>query len=718
MDFSTYFRASSYAMIAVAMLALAVAGGLHAILVISFALLMVIAWKLEGTGWQLSERAGLVVVLLSVPLFFVDWYLQKALGEPSVRLGVNALAHLIAFLSAIKLLQVKADRDWVFLYLISFFEVLLAAGLSFSPVFLGTLSLYLLCALSTVIAFEIQKAIRVVKPVETRLLVAPDSKVFRAAGRRRRIGGDAGKLPLTAFLMLGFIFILALPLFLVAPRAGSPMISRGSGGLSGFIGFSENVALGDIGTLKHNDQVVMHVRLDENEARPLRGFRWRGIALDEFTGRNWHKSAEAKASRQQANERGSFRIDVTDAPHRLVGQTIFLEPLDTSVLFAAPRAVLVQGDFPYIRVDAEGAMQFRPHEVDRLIYRVLSDTSEPAPDILRQDRRPYSSAYARYLGLPDRLDPRIAELAQDVVVAAHARNRYDAAVAIENHLRTNYGYSLDRKASGDDPLADFLFNVRSGHCEYFSSAMAIMLRTVGIGSRIVNGFLPGEYNEAADAYTVRQSDAHSWVEVYFPETNSWVTFDPTPPAGRTAPQRAGLGAWFSKRAEALELIWFQYIVGYDQQQQRSLATNLHNRVFQYQHLIGTALAKLNTEPLTSLKNPLTAAGAAVLLLLLCIGIWRLRRTGWAALRFSRRRKQPETASVEFYERLIRLLAARGLNRSVDQTPLEFAAESGLELPVRITQAYHRVRYGAQVLSPKEMREIDRWLIEMEKQEGH
>src|ERR1051326_2805937 len=116
-------------------------------------------------------------VLLSIPLFYLDWHYQKELGEPVERLGVTALAHLIVFLSAVKLLQIKKDRDWVFLYLISFFEVLLAAGLSFSPVFLGTLTLYLLCGLSAVTAFEIQKARRSVPETETRLLVPPDSRV-------------------------------------------------------------------------------------------------------------------------------------------------------------------------------------------------------------------------------------------------------------------------------------------------------------------------------------------------------------------------------------------------------------------------------------------------------------------------------------------------------------------------------------------------------------
>ena len=152
-------------MVASAMLALAFAGGIHPGLVICFAILLIGAWNLEGTRWQLSERVGLVVVLLSVPLFILDWQYQKAIGEAAGRYGVTALAHLIVFLAAVKLLQVKKDRDWVFLYLISFFEVLLAAGLSFSPVFLVTLCLYLLTSLSTIIAFEIQKRKRLLTPV-------------------------------------------------------------------------------------------------------------------------------------------------------------------------------------------------------------------------------------------------------------------------------------------------------------------------------------------------------------------------------------------------------------------------------------------------------------------------------------------------------------------------------------------------------------------------
>src|SRR5919106_888940 len=200
MKFLTYFQVFSYAMIAVAMLALVLAGGLSYGLAFAFLVVMIVSWNLEGTRWQLPERYGLAIVLLSIPLFYVDWQYQKSIGEPAERLGVTALAHLIVFLSAVKLVQVKKDRDRVFLYLISFFEVLLAAGLSFSPVFLGTLSLYLLCGLSTITAFEIRKAKKSIKPTETRLLIPADSSIFRKFANSSRRPIEATRLPIVAAL--------------------------------------------------------------------------------------------------------------------------------------------------------------------------------------------------------------------------------------------------------------------------------------------------------------------------------------------------------------------------------------------------------------------------------------------------------------------------------------------------------------------------------------
>ena len=711
MKFLTYFQAFSYAMIAVAMLALVMAGGLSYGLALVFLGVMILSWNLEGTRWQLPERFGLAIVLLSIPLFYLDWQYQKSIGEPVERLGVTALAHLIVFLSAVKLIQVKKDRDWVFLYLISFFEVLLAAGLSFSPVFLGTLTLYLLCGLCAVTAFEIQKARRSIAPAETRLLVPPDSRVFRKGGKRSWRSTEAARLPVVAVALLLFIFALALPLFLIAPRSGAAALTRSGGSLMNFIGFSENVTLGQIGTLKQDDGVVMRVRVEDPE--PPQGLRWRGVALDEFTGKGWRKSPEARHSEAADERSGLFQVGSVEALHRLTSQTFLLEPLESAVLFGAPRVVAIQGDLPFVRVDAEGSLQSRRHDYERLIYKAISDTDEPPAEDLRDDMHPYPASFERYLQLPDDLDRRLVYHAQTVLRNAQARNRYDAAKAIENDLRTNFAYSLDMKASGPDPLADFMFNVRTGHCEYFSTAMTVMLRTHGVAARVVNGFLPGEYNDASGAYTVRQSDAHSWVEVYFPSTRSWVTFDPTPAIGRVEPVRTGVMAQMHKYLEALELLWFQYVIGYDKQEQRSLASSLHKGIFDYGRFASNLLATIKSYlTTTTLMVAMAVLGVALVVFTVIFGK-RFWRFGWRRGAVVEGAGESTYSAVEFYERLMSAMEQRGLSRDKHLTPLEFANTLGPGPAMMITRAYNRVRFGGQRLSATEKGEIEKALLELE-----
>lgn len=712
MSLETYFRALSYAMIAAATLALALAGGLHVVLAIVFFACMAVAWKLEGTRWQLSERMGLVIVLLSIPLFILDWYYQKSIGEPDGRLGVNALAHLIIFLAAVKLVQVKKNRDWVFLYLISFFSILLAAGLSLSPVFLASLTLYLLFGLATIIAFEILKSKESVAPSETRLLVAPDSRIFKKVSRRSKRNVEAGRLPWVAVSLLVLIFVLALPLFLIAPRTGASMLSRSGSGLTNLIGFSETVSLGEIGSLKKDNAVVMHVRLDE--LRLGQDLRWRGVALDEFSGRSWKKSSIARGVTEKKNDKGLIPISTTEALDRLTSQTVFLEAIETPVIFAASRPVAIRSDFPSLWVDGEDSVQRRRLGLGRVMYKALSDMTRPDVSVLRSDDQLDPASFERYKQLPARLDPRIEARTNAIVANAQSRNRYDIAKAIESQLQLDYGYSLEMKASGPDPLADFLFNIKAGHCEYFSTAMAVMLRTRGIAARVVNGFLPGEYNDAAGAYTVRQSDAHSWVEVYFPESRAWVTFDPTPIAGRTEPVNLGLTAQLAKYAEAFELFWFQYVVGYDQQEQRSLAASLNSQVFSWRHSLTRTVAGIsNTVAANGLLLILVGAAVMGVLLLFYIGD-RVRRFGWRrGLTIGSAQASAEQSSVVFFEKLMTLLARRGMQRDSHLTPLEFASSLDFQSALTVTRAYNRVRFGGQKLSAAELREIERTLNELE-----
>ena len=723
MNFSTYFRLASYATVAAAALVLVVAGGVGVWLAAVFAIVTVVAWKLEGTRRQFSERAALIIILVALPLFYLDWRLlhlfldgQFLEGGPATRGGseVTLLAHLISFLTAVKLLQRKGDRDWFFLYLISFFEVLLAAGLSASPTFLATLALYLLCALTTIVAFEIQKGRHKVTATETRLLVPPATTLFRKFPRRRGRYLETRRLPFVSGGLLFLIVVLALPFFLIAPRTTSSALKRGGSGLAGVIGFSDSVTLGDIGQLKRNDEIVMHVRVEDSGIAPAAGLRWRGVALDEFTGRGWLKSVEARRFEDKTDDRGFFKLGTTEDVARLTSQTFVLEPLDTAVLFGAPRILAVQGRLPFVRVDSEGAIQTRPHDQEKVVYKVYSDTSAPGEMVLRSDPLDYLVPAARYLQLPGNLDSRIAALAKSVVVSAGARTGYDEARAIESHLRDNYQYSLDLKAGGPDPLADFLFHVRSGHCEYFSTAMVVMLRTRGIASRVVNGFLPGEYNEASGAYTVRQSDAHSWVEVYLPRNSSWVTFDPTPPAGRTARVRTGLAAQLSKYTEALELMWFQYVVGYDQQEQHSLATSLRKDLLDLRRSSSATLDRARGALPAILQPGLLIIGGLLTLTVFVLLAMRIRHLGWRrGLKVWRTGAESEGSNVDFYERLIALLKKQGIKRESYQTPLEFAASLGLNEARAITNAYNRVRFGEEKLSVAERKQIDLLLSQLE-----
>jgi transglutaminase-like putative cysteine protease len=744
--FDTYFRISSYAMIACGTLALAVSGGMSAGLGAVFILLLAAAWKFEGTRWQLSERSVMFTVLLSVPLLYLDWKFQSTsvwAGEPT-RAGIAALTHFILFLSAVKLLQVKADRDWLFLYLISFFEVLLAAGLSVSPFFIATLTLYTFCALSTVICFEMRKARRAIEIHETRLLSQPrarwlsrlSKKSAKFAGKNPGSSsiGDARRLPFVALSLLTLIFALALPIFFIMPRFSGSALARADGGLNGVVGFSDEVTLGEIGRLQQSERVVMRVRVEDPLAARHQSLRWRGVALDEFSGRAWRRS-NRELEYRRASERNMFQFGTTESREHLTTQTFFVEPIDTPVLFIAARPVAIQAALPYIGIDSEDGLSTRDHSQERISYRAYSDTTEPSAEALRRDLAPYPRTFQRYMEVPAELDPRIRQLARGLIVGTRAANRYDAARVIESYFQQNFRYTLEQKSGGaSDPLADFMFRAREGHCEYFSTAMAVMLRTEGVAARVVNGFQLGEYNDAADVFTVRQSDAHSWVEVYFPETGAWVTFDPTPVAGRPGSNGA-TGFWrgrLGKYAEALELFWIQYVVAYDKQEQRSLATSLRGQLGVYGQTAGQTFAELRAglnawwRSLTAgvdapaqgglrLTNVPTLVALLAFVGVLFLLVARMRRWSvWERLKFWQRARK-NYSSVAFYERMTKALESRGLLRSPDETPLEFAATTGMPEATLLTRSYNRVRFGAHELTTAEAARIEDWLRRIEKE---
>ena len=721
MNFDKFFKLVSYAVALCGLFALTVSGGVGILVSAGFIFVTILAWFIEDTRWQLSERLGIVLVFLFIPLFYLDWRYQLSGFAARETLAAGSLARLILVLAGIKLLQKKSDRDWIFLYLISFFEILLAAGLSISPLFILALALYLLCVSCAIVTFEIKKA---------------SSKILeKKSNQKNKINylnldkKTVFRLPVTATGLLIIVTLFAVPLFFSLPRVGGAGFGKSLSGAT--TGFSDSIRLGEIARVQQNNEVVMRVRIDEADRYKVQNIKWRGVALDFFDNHGWRKTRTNFNETFTKTERDFFQVSNASNANNLVTQTIYLEPLDTPVLFSLARPVAFQGSFQLLTKDPEGAISVSRNGGERFSYKAYSDVTQPGVEKLRNDNTAYAQQQKRYLQKPERIDARIGNLAAEIIQNANAGNRYDKARAIESYLQNNFGYTLDLKASGEEPLADFLFNVKEGHCEYFATAMALMLRTQGIATRVVNGFQSGEYNETADIYVVRQREAHSWVEVYFPQESAWVTFDPTPAAGRFSEENAGgiIGS-FNKYLEALETFWIQYIVSYDNQEQKSLMRSVRNSVQDYQ-IEATTWANLLQMRLADwwkqvrgdegFAKSAWAIGYGVLYTLgFALGIFLIVRLYrkfkkmkmWEKLRAFLRREK-EGSIVEFYERMQKLLARRGFERASHQTPLEFALALNMREAVKITEKYNRVRFGEKNLSRDEAREIENWLKSLE-----
>jgi len=307
--------------------------------------------------------------------------------------------------------------------------------------------------------------------------------------------------------------------------------------------------------------------------------------------------------------------------------------------------------------------------------------------------------------LPSHLDPRIPELARKIT--ARENNAFDRAIAMESYLRSNFSYTLNLTGRpGVDPLAHFLFETKAGHCEYFASAMAVMLRTLGIPSRQVNGFLPGEYNDVAGDYIVRASDAHSWVEAYYPG-NGWITFDPTP--GSPEPP-AGLLSRLALYADWLQLNWNEWVINYDFSHQVTLASYAGQASMDWQEAWRKKLRGFRDRGFERLAQWQRAHDVLRIVypVLMVLALFALRMEwlrrffrwlgfAWTAHLPASERNNPQLAS-RLYAELLRLLEKRGFARAEAQTAGEFAAsfalQPGLALAVReFTDLYVQARFG-------------------------
>jgi transglutaminase-like putative cysteine protease len=659
------------------------------------------------------------------------------------------------FVSAAKLFQNKRDRDWVFLYLIAFFQMLLAAGLTFDATFVVSLTLFLFFFISTLAAFEIRRASREIPSLEEETITLNQRPVkYVAKVPKKGRPGRARYLVGASVAQMVIVAVLALPFFFLIPRLGGGGLARGMGEAQPITGFSDHVTLGDVASIKKSARVAMRVRLDH---QPPRYLRWRGKAFDKYDGRSWNvtrvagRTAESKqggsANGELVGRDGQFwfrhplETEQSTHPH-IIQQRFVLEPLNTPTLFAAQRALTFVGPVAHLDWNRDTGELLADGLKGRVAYGVISDVGVPTDQELQRETPAASPKEIKelYGSLPRKLDPRIPQLAHEITRNAPAP--YDKARAIEAYLKANFHYTLELRASADDPLAEFLFETREGHCEYFATAMVIMLRTLEIPARMVNGFQMGEYNELNDMYTVRDSDAHSWVEAYFPRSESWIEFDPTPAAGINDYSQGGLWARLRKYTDAMEVFWLDYIVTLDSEEQASIMVELQHRLLSLKDrllLLYTGVKLWTREKLNAWFVDRRWSAADLIKLMASILVVSFGAVSmYVFLAYRKRRGKPPTgygpwwhrlfilptwrrklaggdgkrSAVLFYEQMLAIAKRAGLIKQPHQTPIEFAEASGLA-PIReITCLYNRVRFGGARLDRTETRRVGELLSEL------
>ncbi|MBI4456020.1 MAG: DUF3488 domain-containing protein [Acidobacteria bacterium] len=678
MKFERLFKIASYGVFLNGFLALAFTGAVELTGILLYALVLVISWWWDERKNLLPVRVQNLLILAYLGFYLLDLlYLS---------LPILATVHLVFFVSAIKLFSQKSARDYLFLYLFSFAQLLIATSFTINILFLLHVFLFLLFGIACLALHEIFSA----KQDRADRTVAHD---FWSAGSF--FGGAA--------LVAVTVCIVAMPFFFILPRfQGSFLGSAGRG--EALSGFSDHVNLGDIGRIKLNSAVVMRVKVNRALGEIPANLKWRGVSLSYFDGSGWTRGVEKYSI--AANISGGYQVGGGPyQPGDLLQQIFVIEPESPAILFHAPRLISVSNEVQNLLTDTGGNFFYaKPQHLGGkyTLFSSVRDRAQQGAHPLRGEI-PLSTA-RRYLLLPE-VDPRIRELA--LRVTEHDKDIWDKARSIERFLKSNYRYSLNiDMPRGADPLSYFLFYSRAGHCEFFACAQAVMLRSLGIPARLVNGFRRGEFNAWGHDFIVRESDAHSWVEAYF-QGIGWVEFDPTPPD----PARAS-SQWIAMLRhlfDAIDLFWTTEILTYDFWKQVSFFRSVRD------NLSGVSATAdrwardwmqapedwWNAAKRALLANSHSRIGWLVVIATLTLLLLRFRFTVLAAIASllpQSRSKNVEVLVISrCYLRFLRKLEARGFSRKYGETAWELVARIDREdlhsRARRFTDLYYRLRYG-------------------------
>lgn len=637
-------------------------------------------------GALLSERWTNLLTIGCVAFFIADEFLIS-------RTFLTAAVHLVLFVMLVRLFSAQKDRDHYLLAVLSLLMVLSAAVLTVDSTFLFALAGFVLVSVGTFILMEMMHSSQK-SPVQAR-----DPQVPRAY--RKLSFAIASVAP----VLLLLIFAAGTLIFFVLPRVSAGYLSAYSSANDLSTGFSDRVELGRIGQLQQSSAVVMHIQVDGDTTGGMQ-LKMRGVTLDYFDGRSWTNTRGKVAIRRGPDGVFNLRRRNQMSPRgRDVHYHVTMEPFGSEVFFLMATPDTLQGNYHGLVEDGAGD-----------VFNLDPDhpiTTYEADSTIRMFGRPRNADSAAeqiprgYLQLPP-LDPRIGPLATEVT--PKAGSPFEKAAAIESYLRSHYAYTLQLpQAPPADPIANFLFVRKQGHCEYFASTMAVMLRTIGIPSRVVNGFSGGEFNDVNSRYVIRASDAHSWVEAYIPG-EGWMEFDPTPPGNAQARGRWGR---FMLYVDALSSFWREWIVNYDFAHQFRLSQDatrgsreLVSRAqswgrAEYDRMLHWAQGKQGEIGESTLK---WGKRVIVMLLGMLLIAFAPRFAVWLRrLRLARRPHQsPQAAASIWYARMLRQASRRGWNKSPGQTPTEFAsaiAEPQLKSKVlNFTDHYEKARFGK---SPEE-----------------
>lgn len=635
------FRLSVYLVVALGALALG-AGDL-----LSPVMLGVFLGGLVGTWWLrdalgarawLSQRGDIVATLSLTALAAGDllWFADSF---------IDTFARLVCALLLVRLATWRVTRELRAAGFLSFSMLAAASAVAFGVAFLPLFLTYLATAIVMLVLFHL------VTEAE-------------AAGVPARPLG-VGLTVVIGAAVTGTLAITAL-LFALIPRveAALPLGARSSRALTGF---TDRVELGAFGALETDDTVAMRVRLPDGPvpAGQLPYLRWRGITLDHFDGRIWISSP-----RRHVVLRASDGVPVwlgrVDAGGRVLTQEVFLEPLGSETLFVAPPAVRVAIDGA-VRIDDSGGLSL-PVARARTTYTAASALGANVVERLG----PIS--HARYLQLPA-LPPRIPELAKRI--AEGATTPGERARRLTDWLSRELRYSLNlQRRTTLEPLEEFLFVRRAGNCEYFAAALAVMLRTLDVPARVVNGFQRGEWNPYGNYWVVRMRDAHSWVEAHV--DGAWITLDPSPRGEMPAARLTNLTLYL----DGLRMRWYRYVVGWSRHDQAAAAGAVRRFAW------SLPTPRLPTAGMS--RSAVVGVGLGVAGL--GAFLWLVRRR-WSA------RGAPRAPVPDFYAHALKRLERRGLRPAAGETVREFCARLALDVPdtvpalSRLTQAYEDARFG-------------------------